>query len=53
MVDFGSAKVRTIKELFEKYFRPGDIFTHCYGGSRAEVIDGKINPAIFAALWRL
>ena len=50
MVDFGSAKVRTIKELFEKYFRPGDIFTHCYaGGSRAEVIDGKINPAIFAA----
>ncbi len=50
MVDFGSAKVRTIKELFEKYFRPGDIFTHCYaGGSRGEVIDGKINPAIFAA----
>jgi dihydroorotase len=50
MVDFGSAKVRTIKELFEKYFRPGDIFTHCYAqGSRGEVIDGKINPAIFAA----
>jgi dihydroorotase len=50
MVDFGSAQVRTIKELFEKHFRPGDIFTHCYaGGSRAEVIDGKINPAIFAA----
>jgi len=50
MVDFGSARVRTIKELFEKHFRPGDIFTHCYaGGSRAEVIDGKINPAIFAA----
>ena len=33
MVDFGSAKVRTIKELFEK-LRPGDIFTHCYGGMR-------------------
>jgi dihydroorotase len=50
MVDFGSARVRTIAELFEKYFRPGDIFTHCYaGGSRGEVIDGKINPAIFAA----
>jgi dihydroorotase len=50
MVDFGSAKVRTIKELFEKHFRPGDIFTHCYAqGARAEVIDGKINPAIFAA----
>jgi dihydroorotase len=53
MVDFGSAKVRTIKELFEKFFRPGDIFTHCYGGSRAEVNDGKIIPAIFAALWSL
>jgi len=50
MVDFGSARVRTIKELFEKHFRPGDIFTHCYaGGSRAEVIDGKINPAMIAA----
>ena len=50
MVDFGSAQVRTIKELFEKHFRAGDIFTHCYaGGSRGEVIDGKINPAIFAA----
>ena len=50
MVDFGSAKVRTIAELFEKHFRPGDIFSHCYaGGSRGEVIDGKINPAIFAA----
>jgi dihydroorotase len=50
MVDFGSGEVRTIKELFEKYFRPGDIFTHCYAqGSRGEVIDGKVNPAIFAA----
>jgi dihydroorotase len=49
MVDFGSAKVRTIKELFEKYFRPGDMFTHCFGGSRGELIDGKVNPAIFAA----
>ena len=36
MVDFGSAKVRTIKELFEKHFRPGDIFTHCYGGMRGK-----------------
>ena len=49
MVDFGSARVRTIKELFEKHFRPGDIFTHCFGGSRGELIDGKVNPAIFAA----
>lgn len=50
MVDFGSAKVRTIAELFTKHFRPGDIYTHAYaGGGRGELIDGKVNPAIFAA----
>ena len=50
MVDFGSARVRTIAELFSKYFRPGDIYTHAYaGGGRGELIDGKVNPAIFAA----
>jgi dihydroorotase len=50
MVDFGSAKVRTIAELFEKHFRPGDIYTHCYAyNGRGEIIDGKVNPAIFAA----
>src|SRR5918997_6369910 len=50
MVDFGSARVRTIAELFEKYFRPGDIYTHAYaGGGRGELIDGKVNPAIFEA----
>jgi dihydroorotase len=50
MVDFGSARVRTIKELFERIFRPGDIYTHAYaGGGRGELIDGKVNPAIFAA----
>jgi len=27
---------RTIEELFMKYFRPGDIFTHCFGGRRGE-----------------
>jgi dihydroorotase len=36
MVDFGSARVRTIHELFTKYFRPGDIYTHMYGGNRGE-----------------
>jgi dihydroorotase len=38
MVDFGSnlANGRTIMELFTKYFRPGDIFTHMYGGNRGE-----------------
>jgi dihydroorotase len=50
MVDFGSARVRTIAELFTKYFRPGDIYTHAYaGGGRGELIDDKVNPAIFAA----
>ena len=50
MVDFGSARVRTIKELFEKYFRPGDIYTHAYaGGGRLELLDGKVNPAMIAA----
>lgn len=50
MVDFGSAKVRTIAELFAKHLRPGDIYTHAYaGGGRLEILDGKVNPAIFAA----
>jgi dihydroorotase len=50
MVDFGSARVRTIKELFEKYFRPGDIYTHAYaGGGRMELLDGRVNPAMVAA----
>ena len=50
MVDFGSGRVRTIAELFEKYFRPGDIYTHCYAhNGRGEILDGRVNPAIFAA----
>jgi dihydroorotase len=50
MVDFGSGQVRTIAELFTNHFRPGDIYTHAYaGGGRGELIDGKVNPAIFAA----
>jgi dihydroorotase len=38
MVDFGgNVKMnRTIMELVTKYFRPGDIFTHMYGGVRGE-----------------
>jgi len=38
MVDFGSnlRNGRTIMELFTKYFRPGDIYTHMYGGVRGE-----------------
>jgi dihydroorotase len=50
MVDFGSARVRTIEELFGRVFRPGDIYTHAYaGGGRGGLIDGKVNPAILAA----
>lgn len=38
MVDFGGnvRNNRTIGELFTKYFRPGDMFTHMYGGVRGE-----------------
>jgi dihydroorotase len=38
MVDFGGnvRAGRTLYELLTKYFRPGDIFTHMYGGRRGE-----------------
>jgi dihydroorotase len=38
MVDFGGnvRAHRTLMELFTKYFRPGDIYTHMYGGVRGE-----------------
>ena len=38
MVDFGGnvRAGRTIAKLFTDYFRPGDIFTHMYGGVRGE-----------------
>lgn len=38
MVDFGGnvRAGRTLMELFTKYFRPGDIYTHMYGGRRGE-----------------
>ena len=50
MVDFGRAyPERSLAELVTKKFRPGDIFTHCYGEARGELIDGKVNPAIFPA----
>lgn len=49
MVDFGSATgERNINTLFMDKLRPGDIYTHCYSGLRAEVVDGKINPAMVA-----
>jgi dihydroorotase len=38
MIDFGSAarNNRTLNELFEKYLRAGDIYTHVYSGLRQE-----------------
>jgi dihydroorotase len=38
MVDFGgNVKAgRTLFDLLTKYFRPGDLFTHMYGGRRGE-----------------
>ncbi|MFN7920170.1 MAG: amidohydrolase/deacetylase family metallohydrolase [Bryobacteraceae bacterium] len=50
MVDFGRAyPERSLAELVTSKFRPGDIFTHCFGGARGELIDGKVNPAILPA----
>jgi dihydroorotase len=38
MVDFGGniKAGRTLVDLLTKYFRPGDIYTHMYGGRRGE-----------------
>jgi dihydroorotase len=38
MVDFGGnvRNGRSLYDLLNKYFRPGDIFTHMYGGNRGE-----------------
>jgi dihydroorotase len=60
MVDFGSnvRAGRTLDDLFAKYLRPGDIFTHMYGGVRGEqnletmapskaMIDGRARGIIF------
>ena len=37
--------MRTIYELFTKYFRPGDIYTHMYGGNRGEQDPGTKGPS--------
>ncbi len=50
MVDFGSnRKERPMSELVTRKLRPGDIYTHCYSGLRDELVDGKVNPAMFEA----
>jgi dihydroorotase len=60
MVDFGgNVKAgRTLEDLLTKYFRPGDIYTHMYGGVRGEqdpqtkgpstaMIDGRKRGVLF------
>lgn len=55
MVDFGSATPNlSIEELFMKHFRPGDIFTHCFGQltGREFIVDTltkKIKPFVWEA----
>lgn len=49
MVDFGYVNERrNLKILMEDKLRPGDIYTHCYGGHRDELLDGRTNPAMEA-----
>ena len=47
MVDFGGnvRAGRTLFDLLTKYFRPGDIFTHMYGGRRGEQDDETKGPS--------
>ncbi len=61
IVDFGSSTTKlSIKDLFLKHFRPGDIFTHTFSGSdmseknpggRESIIDqnNKVKPFVFEA----
>lgn len=55
MVDFGSAEpALSLKKLFFDIFRPGDIYTHAYGGGgerRQAVIDeqGRLRPGMLDA----
>ena len=48
MIDFGSAQRnnRTLQELFEKYLRAGDIYTHVYSGLRQEQDPTTKGPAV-------
>lgn len=47
IIDFGGSKPNlSIQDLFFKYLRPGDIYTHTYaalGGAREEIVDEKNN----------
>ena len=46
MVDFGSRRPeRPLYDLLNKVFRPGDIYTHMYGGNRGEQDDKTLGPS--------
>jgi len=46
MVDFGSNRPeRPLYDLLNKVFRPGDIFTHVYGGNRGEQDPKTLGPS--------
>ena len=48
MVDFGKINAeRNLATLLGDKLRSGDIYTHCFSGHRDEVVDGKVN----AAMW--
>jgi dihydroorotase len=58
MIDFGSSNPPlSLDELYNKHLRPGDVFTHCFGGIRnnqgggreAIVENGKLRPFVLAA----
>lgn len=60
MVDFGGARpALSLETLFMDKFRPGDIYTHCFGGNmtpnengRENIVDiesGQLRPFVFAA----
>jgi dihydroorotase len=49
MVDFGNDHPeRPLATLVTEKLRPGDIYTHCFSGLRHELIDGKVNPGMWA-----
>ncbi|MEO7408239.1 MAG: amidohydrolase/deacetylase family metallohydrolase [Vicinamibacterales bacterium] len=47
MVDFGGnvEAGRTLEELFTKYFRAGDVYSHMYGGRRGEQDEKTKGPS--------
>ncbi|GAB4013350.1 amidohydrolase/deacetylase family metallohydrolase [Spirosoma migulaei] len=55
MIDFGgSTPTLSLDELFTKYLRPGDIYTHCFGQlkTRESILDvatGKVKPFVWEA----